>query len=166
MTEPTATRPYMPGYGIAGPLEGRGLLPWGWAEERLVQSHDYWVATVRPDGRPHVMPVWAVWSEAAAWFSSSPQSRKTRNIAAHPHAVITTDNPLQPVIVEGVVDLVVENEAIERFTAEVNAKYRTDITVDFFSENACFRLEPRRVFGLDEADFTGTPTRWAFGDEP
>ncbi len=59
----------------------------------------------------------------------------------------------------------VENEAIERFTAQVNAKYRTDIAVEFFSDNACFRLEPHRVFGLDEADFTGTPTRWAFGDE-
>ena len=46
----------MPGYGIVGPDEGRGLLPWSWAEERLIASHDYWVATVWPDGRPHVMP--------------------------------------------------------------------------------------------------------------
>ena len=56
MSEPNARRPYMPGYGIVGPGEGRGLLPWSWAEERLIASHDYWVATVWPDGRPHVMP--------------------------------------------------------------------------------------------------------------
>jgi PPOX class probable F420-dependent enzyme len=156
----------MPGYGIAGPLEGRGLLPWEWAEERLEQSHDYWLATVRPDGAPHVMPVWGVWSDSAAWFSASPQARKTRNIAADPRAVITTDNPLQPVIVEGVVEAVVGDEGIERFTGQVNAKYQTDIAVEFFSDNACFRLAPRRVFSLDEADFTGTPTRWVFGGEP
>ena len=54
-------------------------------------------------GAPHVMPVWGVWADGAAWFSSSPESRKARNIAADPRAVITTDNPRQPVVVEGVV---------------------------------------------------------------
>src|SRR5690606_27626478 len=32
--EPVAERPYMPGYGIVGPDEGSGLLPWSWAVER------------------------------------------------------------------------------------------------------------------------------------
>jgi len=155
----------MPGYGIAGELEGRGLLPWTWAEERLVQSHDYWLATVGPAGAPHVMPVWGVWCDDAAWFSSSPQSRKTRNIAADRRAVITTDNPLQPVVVEGVVERVEDDQAIESFTAWTNAKYVTDIAVAFFKDNACFRFEPRRVFGLDESDFTGSPTRWTFADK-
>ena len=69
MPEPPASRPHMPGYGIAGPTEGRGLLPWSWAEERLTRSHDYWVATVRADGRPHLMPVWGAWDGGALWFS-------------------------------------------------------------------------------------------------
>ena len=25
----------MPGYGVVGPEEGSGLLPWSWAQERL-----------------------------------------------------------------------------------------------------------------------------------
>ncbi len=166
MAEPSASRPHMLGYGIVGPLEGRGLLPWQWAEERLVGSHDYWLATVRPEGGPHVMPVWGVWAQGAAWFSSSHASRKSRNIAGDPRAVITTDNPLQPVVVEGVVGPVVAEDVIERFTAWVNAKYRTDLSVDFFAANACFCLEPRWAFALDEADFTGTPTRWVFEGEP
>jgi len=28
-------------YGIAGPLDGSGLLPWSWAEQRLASSQDY-----------------------------------------------------------------------------------------------------------------------------
>ena len=162
MADPEASRPHMPGYGVVGPFDGRGLLPWTWATERLVSSHDYWLATVHPSGSPHVMPVWGVWEQGAAWFSSSPQSRKTRNIAAEPRAVITTDNPLQPVVVEGVVERITDVSTIEQFTGWVNAKYRTDLTVEFFSENALFRLEPHRIFSLDEADFTGTPTRWVF----
>jgi nitroimidazol reductase NimA-like FMN-containing flavoprotein (pyridoxamine 5'-phosphate oxidase superfamily) len=166
MPEPTASRPHMPGYGLVGPLEGSGLSPWAWAEERLVASHDYWVATVHPAGAPHVTPVWGVWSQDAAWFSSSPQSRKARNIALNARVTLTTDNPRQPVVVEGVVDVVAGEHAIEEFTRWVNAKYHTDIAVGFFTENTCFRLEPRRVFGLDESDFTGSPTRWVFPPRP
>ncbi len=61
MGEPQASRPYMPGYGVLGPREGTGLLPWKWAEERLTDSRNCWVVTVWPDGRPHAMPVWGVW---------------------------------------------------------------------------------------------------------
>lgn len=53
----------MPGYGTLPEGEGDGLLPWSWAEERLVRSHDFWLATVTPDGAPHLMPAWAVWQE-------------------------------------------------------------------------------------------------------
>jgi Pyridoxamine 5'-phosphate oxidase len=164
MVEPTSSRPHMPGYGIVGPLEGRGLLPWSWAQERLVNSHDYWLATVRPSGTPHVMPVWGVWVQGAAWFSSSSSSRKARNIASDPRAVITTDNPRQPVVVEGTVELIRSDGEIEGFTSWVNAKYETDLPVSFFADNACFRLDPRWSFGLDDADFTSTPTRWDFGE--
>jgi hypothetical protein len=162
MAEPTVSRPYMPGYGLVGPDEGGGLLPWSWAEERLVGSHEYWVATAHPDGRPQVTPLWGVWARQAAWFSASPYSRKARNLDADPRATITTDNALQPVIVEGVVTAVTDRLDIESFTAWVNAKYESDIAVQFFLDNACFRLEPRRVFALDEANFTGSPTRWVF----
>jgi hypothetical protein len=76
---------------------------------------------------------------------------------------MTTDNPLQPVVVEGEAEPVVGRGTIERFTAWVNEKYRTEIAVEFFISNACFRVGPRRVFSLDESDFTTSPTRWTFG---
>src|ERR1700730_7979687 len=148
--EPTASRPYMPGYGIVGPDEGTGLLPWSWAVERLTASHDYWLATVRPDRRPHVMPVWGVWQEGSIWFSSSGASRKTHNLAVNPRAAITTDNPAQPVVVEGRVERRADEEAIASFTDWVNAKYGTDYSVDFFADNACFQLRPAWAFGLTD----------------
>ena len=74
----------MPGYGVQPADEGTGLLPWSWAVERLTASHDYWLATTWPDGRPHVMPVWGVWWQDALWFSCGLRSRKARNIGARP----------------------------------------------------------------------------------
>ena len=86
----------MPGYGIVGPTERTGLLPWDWARERLALSHDYWLATVWPNGRPHVTPVWGVWRDDALWFSCSRRSRKARNLDVNPWVVATTDDPGEP----------------------------------------------------------------------
>jgi hypothetical protein len=162
--EPVASRPYMPGYGLRAAGEGTGLLSWSWARERLERSHDYWVATTWPDGRPHVMPVWGVWAEEALWFSSSLGSRKARNLAANPHCVLTTDNAKEPVVLEGDAELERDLPTIESFVAWINAKYDTDYSVDFFdpASNACFRVRPTWAFGLTEGDFTGSPTRWRF----
>ena len=154
----------MPGYGVVGPAEGTGLLPWSWAEERLTASRDYWVATTWPDGRPHVMPVWAVWDAGYLWFSSSLGSRKARNLDADPRLTMTTDNALEPVVVDGTADRVLEHEARSRFIGLSNAKYGTDYPVDFLDPavNATFRVTPVRVIGLVEADFTESPTKWVF----
>jgi hypothetical protein len=166
MPEPTARRPFMPGYGILPPGEGTGLLKWSWAAERLARSHDYWLATVWPDGRPHVMPVWGVWQDDALWFSSSKTSRKVRNLAQNPRAVATTDNALEPVIVEGRVDSIVDRERIAQFADWVDTKYETSYGVEFFGApgNGCYRLRAASVFALTEGDFTGSPTHWTFPD--
>jgi hypothetical protein len=75
---------------------------------------------------------------------------------------MSTDDPKEPVVVHGVVVQVVDASEIDRFTSWVNEKYETEIPVSFFADNACLRLEPLRAFGLDESNFTGTPTRWLF----
>ena len=166
--EPKASRPYMPGYGTLGPTEGAGLLPWSWAKERPSRSHDYWVATRRPDGRPHVMPVWGVWHDGAVWFSSSGRSTKTRNIAADARCAISTDNAQEPVVLEGEAELVTDPETLAVVLDRINEKYGTDFGPETLdpSVNACFRVAPSRVFGLAEEDFTGSPTRWTFGASP
>jgi Pyridoxamine 5'-phosphate oxidase len=163
---PKASRPYMPGYGTKGAAEGRGLLRWSWAEERLTKSHDYWVATVRPDGRPHLMPVWGVWDDGALWFSSSVGSRKARNLAANPRCTIATDNAWEPVVLEGMAARVTDHDTLARFIRLENEKYETDYGVDFLdpSVNATFRLDPAWAFSLTEDDFEGSPTRWTFDE--
>lgn len=154
----------MPGYGIGGPDEGTGLLPWWWAEERLVTAKNYWVASVRSDGAPHAMPVWGVWDGGAVWFSSAGRSRKVRNLTAEPRCVVATENAWEPVVVEGTAQIVREPAALERFIALTNAKYDTDYGVDFLDPdvNATIRVDPAWVFALTEDDFTGSPTRWRF----
>ena len=164
MTEPVAVgRPYMPGYGTLGPDEGTGLLAWSWAVERLTRSHDYWIATVWPDGRPHLSPVWGAWLADAVWFSCSPGSRKARNLAAERRCTIATDDALEPVVLEGdATQVTPDAAAVAAFTDAVNAKYEVDYTVEFFGTNHLYRVPPTTVFALAESDFAGSPTRWSF----
>ncbi len=91
----------MPGYGIVGADEGSGLLPWSWAVERLRAARNFWVCTVRPDGRPHAMPVWGAWSGEALLFSSAVPSRKMVNLRLNPQVVVTTEEAENPVVIEG-----------------------------------------------------------------
>src|SRR5881396_3397972 len=71
---PKATRPNIPGYGL--PKTKKGLLSWRWAEDRLRKSRQYWIATTGPEGRPHVMVVWALWLNGSLYFSTGSKSRK------------------------------------------------------------------------------------------
>ena len=164
---PAGRRPFMPGYGLAGPEEGRGLLPWSWAEERLAASHDFWLATARRDGRPHLMPVWAVWHDRALWFSCSVGSRKTANLRTEPRCSLATDNPHEPVVLDGIAEVILDPAELAAVLARENAKYDTAYGPEMVDPalNTTFRVRPVWVFSLDDADFTGTPTCWSFPPE-
>jgi Pyridoxamine 5'-phosphate oxidase len=159
----------MPGYGV--PAEPEGMLPWSFAEERLSSSHDYWLATVWPDGRPHVMPVWGAWFHDRLWFSTDQISRKARNLRADARCVVTTANPLEPVVLDGMAELVTDRSEVVLFTDVLRVKYAAEwleevYTVDFFDTNlgggGTYRVAPTSVFALKESEFTSSPTRWTF----
>lgn len=157
----------MPGYGTLPADGGSGLLPWSWVEERLLRSHDFWLATVTADGAPHLMPVWAVWHEGKLWFSSSNGSRKARNLGSEPRCTVSTENPLQPVVVHGRAQRVTGRGTLTAVLEAENAKYGTGYGMDMVdpASNSVFGLLPEWVFALDSSDFTGSPTRFTFSPQ-
>lgn len=165
MDQPTAVRPHMPGYGIAGSDGGSGLLPWSWAVEQLVGSRNYWVSSVGVEGQPHAMPVWGVWLDDALWFSTGGRSRKARNLRHEPRCAVATQDPEQPVVLQGTAEIVRERDLLVTFLDAANAKYDSGMDLDFLDPdvNLTVRVPPIVVIGLREADFTGSPTRWTFG---
>jgi general stress protein 26 len=150
--------PYMPGYGVTG----ENLLPWSWAEEHLAAARNYWVSSVWPDGRPHAMPVWGAWHQSAVWFTSGGRSRKVQNLRANPRCVVTTEDAVDPVVVEGIAEVVTDLGVITELIGILNAKYEDSYTVEFLDPavNATVRVLPQKVLALRHDDFTGSPTRW------
>jgi hypothetical protein len=156
MSLPKTDRPHMPGYGIV-PADQGELLPWSWAEARLSGSHNYWISTVRPDGRPHCMGVWGVWSEGEFWFSSGAESLKTRNLLKNANCVICTENASQPVVLEGMARQV--TGVPPAVSAAYKAKYEYDLDP---AMGPIFAVVPRVAFGLIEYQMVKTATRWSF----
>ena len=154
--EPRATRPrFAPGYGI--PESTAGLLPWTWVRDRLESTRNYWIGTTRPDGAPHAMPVWAVWIDRSLVFSTSPRSRKGRNLAHDPRVSLHVEKDDDVVILEGVVETVTLDEHLADLYA---AKYDFRPSPDSLDE-AWFRVRPRVVFAWDR-DYPRTATRFSF----
>ena len=155
---PKATRPNMPDYGVSE--RTKGLLPWKWAEDRLRKSRQYWIATSRPDGRPHVMVIWGLWKDGGFYFSTGETSRKARNLKGNPWCVISSERAEQAVIVEGRVERVTNTALRKSVNRAYGRKYKMDM--EGFTE-PMYVVRPRVAFGLWEAKFVNTATRWRFG---
>ena len=168
MVEPRASRPFWPDALKHPGHPTEGLLPWKWALERLERSHNYWIATTRPGGQPHVMVVWAVWLEEAIWFSTGPNTRKVKNLSVNPNCVVCTENADEAVIVEGRAEMVSGPAQRKQFAGVYDRKYGGDIGELLESkEGIVVRVLPRLAFGFDEhaQDFVQAATRWKFGAE-
>src|SRR5947209_18704249 len=123
MLEPRVSRPYWPDALTKPPEDMSSLKPWSWAVERLEQSHNYWIASSRPDHRPHLMIVWGIWWKDAFWFSTGPRTRKAKNIAANSHCVIGNEKADEAVIVEGVAEQITDRAVWKQFSGPYDKKY-------------------------------------------
>jgi hypothetical protein len=156
---PEAARPSFPAvYGIHDDEDG--LLAWSWATERLTAARNYWVATIRPDGSPHAMPVWGLWFEDAFYFSSSPDSRKAGNLASNPAAVVHLESGDDVVILEGDAAPLTDDALLERLSEDYSRKYEFDVS--FTGGRPLFTVRPRVAYAWRERDFPVTATRFDF----
>jgi hypothetical protein len=165
MSEPRASRPHWPDALQNPPEATTGLKPWSWALERLEKSHNYWIATSRPEGRPHVMLVWGIWWQEALWFSTGRRTRKAKNIAGNAHCVIGTEKADEAVILEGVAQEITDRAIWKQIVEIYNRKYGGDVGPLLETSNSCvFRIVPQTAFGQDEhaENFVDAVTRWTF----
>jgi hypothetical protein len=156
-------RPHMQNYGIAE--SEAGLMSWEWVDEQLTKSRNYWIASTRPDGKPHAAPVWGVWLNGVLYFSSDEGSRKARNLAANPEVVVHLESGDDCVILEGRVEVMGSRD--ELLALGVGKAYSGKYPpFDPFENGEMFgrwyRLRPRTALAWLEKDFPNTATRWDF----
>jgi nitroimidazol reductase NimA-like FMN-containing flavoprotein (pyridoxamine 5'-phosphate oxidase superfamily) len=160
MPEPTAELPYMPGYDEMIEASGGKPLPWSWAVERLASCRNLLLTSVRPDGRPHVMPIWGIWRDGAFEFSTGQQSRKAKNMRGNPNVAVAAEDGADCVIIEGVASIM-PRSSHAAFIDAYAAKYDWQVTEEM---GPFCVVTPTVVFGIREYGDkdTGGVTRWTF----
>ena len=161
--------------------------PWGEARERLAnpdKERNSWLATVRPDGRPHLMPVIAFWFDDALHFVAGEGTQKGRNLAADGRCVIgigSTRLPSLDIILEGRAGPLTDEAAVRGVAERMksNGWPLEARGAEVHGPNAptagpppyrIYRMVPSRVFGFPgthgmdqfDPDELPKPTRWVF----
>jgi hypothetical protein len=151
--------------------------PWAEAREQLEQARANWLSTVRPDGRPHVTTVAAVWVDGTVHFTTGQSERKAKNLAHNTKCVITTGtNSFEglDVVVEGEAVLVTDEAKLQRLAEAYVAKYgqlfvfrvRDGALWIEGSEDPglAYGIRPTKAFGFGKGE-PFSQTRWRFGDD-
>ncbi|MFJ9853787.1 pyridoxamine 5'-phosphate oxidase family protein [Streptomyces sp. NPDC101150] len=149
---------------------------WSAAVGGMTEAEIFWLSTVRPDGRPHVTPLLAVWADGALHFATGPEERKARNLAADPRCVLTTStvggNDLHTgldVVVEGEAARVEDDTTLlglaDLYVQKYGDEWRFEVRDGAFHHSGhralVFRVEPVTAFGFGRGD-TYSQTRWRF----
>jgi hypothetical protein len=124
MDEPSIDRPHVPdGYGVPDDIDG--VLEWSVVEALLKASLNYWMATTRPDGRPHVVPRWGVWLDGCFWYDGAVETVHVRNLLVNPTCVLHLEDGKEAVIVEGRSEMAPAPGLIlgERLAIGITSKY-------------------------------------------
>ena len=159
---------------------GNAALSWERADKALAasmpsQAVTSFLGTVRPDGRPSAAGIGAVWLEGDVYFTSSPDARKARNLAANPACTLSARLEGIDIVAEGEAARVTDEDTLKRIAAVYQAVgwpaevVGAAFTAPFNAPSAgpppwhLFRMRISTVFGVATADPQGA-TRWRFED--
>jgi PPOX class probable F420-dependent enzyme len=105
------------------------ILPPPATAARLEAEQNIWLTTVRPTGRPHLVPLWFVWADGRIYLCVAGSSVKVRNITANPAVSLALESGSAPVVVEGEASLLARPWPAEA-VAGFQRKYDWTITTD------------------------------------
>ncbi len=157
-------------------------IPWTVALEALESGESgasehptQFLATTRPDGRPHLAGVGAVWDDGKVYFVSGDGTRKSRNVAQNANCAIAMSFKTIDLVIEGTATKVTDDATLRRLAerfAEGGWPAKVEdgaFTYDYSAPSAgpppwdLYEVTPTTVFGVLSAE-PGGATRWRFQD--
>jgi uncharacterized pyridoxamine 5'-phosphate oxidase family protein len=156
-------------------IYGSKPIPWSRALEQLDAGAGgtFWLSTTRPDGRPHVAAVGALWVDGKIYVVSGPGTRKSRNLAQNPRCVVSVSLKGLDLVIEGTATRVIDDATLkqlaERYAAQgwpATVKDRA-FTHEYSAPSAgpppwyLYAVTPTKAFGVASAEPFGA-TRWRF----
>jgi hypothetical protein len=152
---------------------GSSTLDWSVVRGHLTETVSFLLTSIRPDGRPHVMPVHGIWLDGAMYLCTPEITRKARNLAGNPNCVMSVGLGTLDLIVEAQAGQVSDDDELRAVGDAYAAKYQWKVTVadgTYLADNGSglgeipfgvFRLAPTTVYALN-TDRGFAVTRWRF----
>ena len=164
--EPTKiTRPKFPKGYVDKPVS---YLTWDWVAAQLTDSLHYWLCSVRPDGRPHVVPRWAVFVDGKIYYDGSSETRHNRNIEVNPHVAVHLESGAEAIMLEGTSGPAGKpGPELGKKLAEAYKKYKHlgyAPKPDSWDEGGLYVFTPRHCIAWSK--FNEDPTKFIFEEEP
>ena len=136
--------------------------------------HTSWLATINPDGAPHLTGLGMIWVDGAFWFETGDATRKAKNIARDPRCTVSVSLREFDLIVEGEAEKVTDPATVAKLAALWAEDWpcRVDesgvaLTADYSAQSAgpppwyVYRVTPRRATAIETIE-PGRATRWTF----
>ena len=156
-------------------FSSEGATPTGWSQARegLEGAEVYWLSTVRPDGRPHVTPLLAIWHDDTLNFCTGATERKAKNLEHNPNVILTTgSNSLREglvLVVEGDARRITDDARLQALADAYESKYGKDWHFDVRDgtfhqgdiEALVYEVAPTTAFGFGKGEHY-SQTRWRF----
>ena len=154
-------------------LYGSPDIAWSGVLEQLEdgRAQRFWLATVDPDGRPHLTGIGARWVEGTLYFKSGARTRKSRNLERDGRCVISAELPDFDLTFTGEAVRVTEEATVRRL-AELYAATGwparaagSQLEADYSAPTAgpppwdLWTMAPQSAVGLG----AGGAMRWHFG---
>jgi hypothetical protein len=138
-------------------------LPWADVRTQLETAPHVWLAPVRPDGRPHTVPVDGLWLDGGYWFGGSTETVKHRNLALDGRATLHLGDGNAAVIVEGTAALVrPDGPTAAALIAASKQKYGYAPPADAYAAGV-WRLRPSKVMAWTSLPVDATRFRFPAG---
>jgi hypothetical protein len=148
------------------PRRIRGHIPWEGTELRLRSGRSLIIASTRPEGRPHAMPVWFLWLDQRLYFMTPSTTQKARNLAREPWLVAHVGDGDDVLMVEGPALRVTDASERDRTDAAYRDKYVDPVSgarASIFDNaaNELYRVDPWRIVTWMYGTVAGW-TEWRF----
>lgn len=142
-----------------------GFIPWNKVDLPLKALRSIWISTTRPDGRPHAAPVWFIWDGTSIFFITDRQMQKAKNLTHQPWIVVHAGDGDDVVILEGAVEIVTDQQELERVDAAYQEKYvdpHSGARDTIFHEHCdLYRVNVKHVMAWEYGTIS-TRTDWRF----
>lgn len=156
------TRPQFPQGYVDHP---KSEVAWEYVEKRLRESKNYWLCSVRPNGRPHVIPRWGIFMDGKFYYDGSSETRHAQNIVKNSNVSLHLESGSDVVIMEG--EAMPAGKPDLSFALRLSDAYREKYADDGYSpepnqwdEGGLFVFTPRQC--LAWTVFFENPTKFVF----